>query len=235
MPTKLSGLSFSFPAYNEEAHVEPMVESALAVLPRFADELEVTVVDDGSRDRTGEIADALAARHPNVRVVHQRPNRGYGAAVRSGLAAGTKPYLFFTDGDRQFDLADLALLIDALDQRTDLAIGYRLKRSDPLRRLVIGLVYNAVISLLFGGGFRDVDCGFKLFRREVFERVPLASVRSNGAFFSAELLVRCRAAGLRIAQVGVRHYPRTAGAPKGAAPKVILKAIRDLLVLRARL
>lgn len=235
MTAKLSGLSFSFPVYDEETHVEPMVESALAVLPRFADELDITIVDDGSHDRTGEIADALAARHPSIRVVHHRPNRGYGAAVRSGLAAGTQPYLFFTDGDRQFDLADLALLIDALDERADLAIGYRLKRSDPFRRRFIGRVYNLVISLLFGGGFRDVDCGFKLFRREVFERVPLSSVRSDGAFFSAELLVRCRAAGLRIAQVGVRHYPRTAHEAKGAPPKVILKAIRDLLVLRARL
>ncbi len=234
MSARLSGLSFFFPAYDEEAHVEALVERALEVLPRFCDALEVTVVDDGSRDRTGAIADALAARHPNVRVVHHGRNRGYGAALRSGFRSATQPYVFYTDGDRQFDLADLERLIAALPGAAAV-VGYRAKRRDPLRRLVVAWVYNRLIHVLFGGGWRDVDCAFKLFRREAFARVPLERVRSNGAFFSPELLVRLRAAGVPIREVPIPHYPRSAGTPKGAPPRVILRAIRDLLALRARL
>ncbi|MGH2500434.1 MAG: glycosyltransferase family 2 protein [Candidatus Limnocylindria bacterium] len=234
MPQRLAGLTFFIPVYDEEEHVEAMAEAALAVLPRFTDDLEIVIVDDGSRDRTPALADALAARHREIRVIHHRPNRGYGAALRSGFAAATKPFVFYTDGDRQFDLADLGRLVAALEG-ADVVAGYRERRRDPLRRLVIAAVYNRLIRLLFAGGWRDVDCAFKLFRREVFERVPLSRVRSDGALFSPELLITLRAAGVRIREVGVPHYPRTAGAPKGAQPRVILRAIRDLLLLRWRL
>ena len=234
MPARLDSLSFFFPALNEEDNVAPIVEEALTVLPRFADDLEVTVVDDGSTDRTGAIADELARKDPRVHVIHHGTRRGYGGAVRSGLSSATKPWIFFSDGDRQFALEDLALLIAASDG-ADAIVGYRKKRADPPRRLFVAWVYNHLIGLLFGGGWRDVDCAFKLFRREVFERVPLERVRSNGAFFSPELLITLRRAGVRISQVGVRHFPRTAHEPKGASPGVILRAIRDLIRLRARL
>ncbi len=231
---RLNGISFFFPALNEEDHVEAMARSALDVLPRFADDFEITVIDDGSTDRTGQIADALARADPRVKVIHHERRRGYGGAIRSGLAAATEPYVFYADGDRQFDLADLGRLIDALDGN-DAVVGYRLKRADPPRRLFVAWVYNRLIRVLFGGGWRDVDCAFKLFRRDVFTRVPLDRVRSNGAFFSPELLIRLRRAGIRVAQVGVPHYPRTAGEAKGAPPRVIIRAIRDLMRLRLRL
>jgi glycosyltransferase involved in cell wall biosynthesis len=234
VPTRLDGLSFFFPALNEEDHVAAIVEDALAVLPRFADDLEVTVIDDGSTDRTGAIADELARKDPRVRVVHHPQRRGYGGAVRSGLVSATKPWIFFTDGDRQFSLEDLALLV-AKSDGVDAVVGYRIKRADPARRRFVAWVYNRLIRVLFGGGWRDVDCAFKLFRREVFERVPLDRVRSNGAFFSAELLIALRRQGVRVRQVGVRHFPRTAGQEKGAPPRVIVRAIRDLLRLRLRL
>ncbi|OLC11031.1 MAG: hypothetical protein AUH39_00445 [Chloroflexi bacterium 13_1_40CM_67_9] len=234
MPARLDGLSFFFPALNEEKNVAPIVEEALSVLPRFADDLEITVVDDGSTDRTGAIADELAVKDPRVRVIHHGTRRGYGGAVRSGLIAATKPWVFFTDGDRQFALEDLGRLVEAADG-ADAVVGYRIKRADPARRLFVAWVYNRLIRLLFGGGWRDVDCAFKLFRRDVFERVPLKRVRSNGAFFSPELLITLRRAGVRVRQVGVRHFPRTAHEPKGASPRVIVRAIRDLLRLRARL
>jgi glycosyltransferase involved in cell wall biosynthesis len=234
VPARLNGLSFFFPALNEEHHVAAIVEEALSVLPRFADDLEVTVVDDGSSDRTGAIADELASRDSRVRVIHHEARRGYGGAVRSGLVAATKPWVFYTDGDRQFALEDLARLVAASDG-ADAVVGYREKRADPARRLFVAWVYNHLIRLLFGGSWRDVDCAFKLFRRDVFERVPLERVRSNGAFFSPELLITLRRAGVRVRQVGVRHFPRTAGEPKGAPPRVILRAIRDLGRLRARL
>jgi glycosyltransferase involved in cell wall biosynthesis len=234
VPARLEGLSFFFPALNEEDNVAPIVEEALTVLPRFADDIEITVVDDGSNDRTGAIADELARKDPRVRVIHHAARRGYGGAVRSGMVAATKSWIFFTDGDRQFALEDLGRLVEAADG-ADAVVGYRIKRADPTRRLFVAWVYNRLIRLLFGGGWRDVDCAFKLFRRDVFARVPLDRVRSNGAFFSPELLITLRRAGVRVRQVGVRHFPRTAHEPKGASPRVILRAIRDLLRLRARL
>jgi glycosyltransferase involved in cell wall biosynthesis len=234
VPARLEGLSFFFPALNEEDNVAPIVEEALTVLPRFTDDVEITVVDDGSTDRTGAIADELARKDGRVRVIHHGTRRGYGGAVRSGLMAATKPWVFFTDGDRQFALEDLDRLIQAADG-ADAVVGYRIKRADPARRLFVAWVYNRLIRLLFGGGWRDVDCAFKLFRHDVFVRVPLERVRSNGAFFSPELLITLRRAGVRVRQVGVRHFPRTAHEPKGASPRVILRAIRDLLRLRARL
>lgn len=234
MPERLPALSFFFPAYNEEENVEAVVAEALATLPRFADRIEIVIVDDGSRDRTGELADRLAAADPRVRVVHHRPNRGYGGAVRSGLESARLPYVFFTDGDRQFKLADLGLLLGEIDG-ADAVVGYRAKRMDPPRRLFIAWVYKQVIRVLFGGGFRDVDCAYKLFRTEIFQRAPLADVRSNGAFFSAELLLRLRLSGLRVREVAIPHYPRVAGLAAGAAPKVVLRTLRDMALLRLRL
>ena len=230
----LPALSFFFPAYNEQADVEDVVREALSVLPRFTTDLEVVVVDDGSTDATGAIADRLAAEDPRVRVVHHKPNRGYGGAIRSGLMSATKPYVFFTDGDRQFRLDDLDRLVPLLD-RADVVVGYRIKRADPAKRRFIAWVYNRLIRILFFAPFRDVDCAFKLFTRDVFERVPLSRVRSNGAFFSPELLLVLRAGGVRIAQVGVRHFPRARGEEKGATLRVVTRAMRDLLLLRLRL
>ena len=231
---RLPGLSVFFPAKDEAENVEAVVRDALRILPGVAERFEVTVVDDGSTDGTGEIADRLAAADPRVRVIHHPTNRGYGGAVRSGLRAASEPYVFYTDGDQQFDLADLPRLIARIGD-SDVVAGYRIKRMDPRRRLVVAWVYNRLIRAMFGVGVRDVDCAYKLFRREVFSRVPLARVHSNGAFFSPELLITLRAAGIRIVEVGVPHYPRTKGAPKGAPAAVILRAIRDLLLLRLSL
>ena len=234
MVSRLPALTFFFPAYNEEENVEAVVGEALETLPRFADRFEVVIVDDGSHDRTPELADELAARDPRVRVIHHRPNRGYGGAVRSGLEAARMPYVFFTDGDRQFRIADLHLLISRIGD-ADAVVGYRIRRSDPTRRLVIAWVYKQVLRVAFGAGFRDVDCAYKLFRTDVLQRVPLSRVRSNGAFFSAELLLTLRAAGARIVQVGVPHHPRVAGVAAGAAPRVVARTLRDLGRLRLRL
>lgn len=234
MAERLPALTVFLPAYNEEGSIETAVAEAVGVLPRFADVFEVVIVDDGSRDRTGEIADRLAAADPRVRAIHHRPNRGYGGAVRSGLESARHPYVFFTDGDHQFRVADLGLLVHELDG-ADAVIGYRAKRMDPRRRLIIAWVYKQVIGVLFGYGFRDVDCAYKLFRTEVFARAPLREVRSDGAFFSAELLLRLRAAGARVRQVPVPHHPRIAGRAAGAAPKVVLRTLRDLARLRLAL
>lgn len=232
---RLPGLSVFFPARDEELNIEPLVRRALAVLPAYTERLEITVVDDGSRDRTGEIAERLAHEDPRIRVIHHRPGRGYGGAVRTGLLSASQPFVFFTDGDQQFEVADFPLLLAALGPEVDAVIGYRPKRADPWRRRFVSAVYNRLIGLLFSGGWRDVDCAFKLFRREVFRRVSLDVVRSNGAFFSPELLITLRARGIRLREVAIPHHPRLHHEPKGAPPVVILRAIRDLLVLRVAL
>lgn len=223
-----------FPAKDEAENIETVVRDALRILPGIADRFDVTVVDDGSTDDTGEIADRLSREDPRVRVIHHVTNRGYGGAVRSGLLAASEPYVFYTDGDQQFDLGDLPRLTSRIEG-ADVVAGYRLKRMDPRRRLIVAWVYNRIIRTLFGVRVRDVDCAYKLFRRDVFTRIPLARVHSNGAFFSPELLITLRAGGIRIVEVGVPHYPRIKGEPKGAPPKVILRAIRDLLLLRLSL
>ena len=235
MTERFPGLSFFFPARNEELNVQPSVSRALEILPAYADRIEVTVIDDGSTDRTGSIADGLARADPRVKVVHHAEGHGYGGAVRAGLASATEPFIAFTDGDQQFDVVDFDRLAEAMAPGVDAVIGYRIKRADPWRRLVIAGVYNRVIRLLFAEGWRDVDCGFKLFRADVFLRVPLERIKSNGAFFSAELLINLRASGIVVREVGLPHHPRLHHEPKGAPPRVILKAIRDLLLLRLEL
>ncbi len=228
-------LSYFFPAHNEEANIESLVAEALEALPALAETFEIIAVDDGSGDRTGEIADRLAAQHPDVvRVVHHSPNRGYGEALRSGFAASRYELLAFTDGDRQFRVADLGLLIARMAEadRPDVVVGYRVRRADPLVRIVYARIYKLANRVFYGLRVTDVDCACKLFRREALEGIR---VESGGAFFSAELLGRIVGAGRAIAEVGVPHYPRTAGSPTGARPSVIWRAVRDFWLLRLRL
>jgi len=228
-------LSYFFPAHNEEANVEALVHEALETLPRLAGQFEVIVVDDGSRDATGEIAERLAAANPQVvRAVHHATNLGYGEALRSGLRASRFELVGFTDGDRQFRVLDLGRLVGRLlePDRPDAVVGYRLKRADPPIRTLYARAYRLANLILFRLTVRDVDCACKLFRREALEGVR---VESGGAFFSAELLIKLRARGARIAEVGVPHHPRTAGSPSGARPAVVLRAVKDFWSLRLRL
>jgi glycosyltransferase involved in cell wall biosynthesis len=230
---RLTELSYFFPAHNEAANLAGLVEEALATLPGLAEAFEIVIVDDGSKDDTPRLADELAAAHPEVRAVHHPTNLGYGAALRSGFAAARYANLAFTDGDRQFKVADLGALITRLQAGdVDAVVGYRIKRADPLARTVYARLYRLANRIFFGLTVRDVDCACKLFRRASLEGV---NVESGGAFFSAELLIKLRARGRRIAEVGVPHYPRTAGRPTGAKPQVVLRAVRDFWALRLRL
>ncbi|HEY7590525.1 MAG TPA: glycosyltransferase family 2 protein [Candidatus Limnocylindrales bacterium] len=234
-PPRVPGLSWFFPAHNEEANVGPLVEEARNVLPTLADEWEIVVVDDGSRDRTLSIASELAAADPNrIRVVHHPTNLGYGAALRSGLRAARLDLVAFTDGDRQFRVADVGRLTARLLEADapDVVAGYRIKRADPLVRTVYARLYRLANRIFFGIRVRDIDCACKLFRREALDGIR---VESGGAFFSAELLIRLREAGRKVAEVGVPHYPRTAGSATGAKPSVVLRAVKDFWSLRLRL
>ena len=234
-PQRLARLSYFFPAHNEEANLEGLVQEALETLPSIAEVFEIIAVNDGSRDRTREIADRLAADHPDVvRVVHHDVNRGYGGALRSGFEASRYELLAFTDGDRQFRVADIARLTERLaaEDHPDVVVGYRIKRADPMIRVLYARTYKLANRIFYGLRARDVDCACKLFRREALEGVR---VESGGAFFSAELLVKIGEQGRSIAEVGVPHYARTAGSPTGARPSVIGRAVKDFWMLRLRL
>ena len=232
---RIAELSYFFPAHDEAENIEALVAEALEALPQLAKRFEIIAVDDGSRDGTRELADRLAERHAeHVRVVHHPTNLGYGAALRSGFGAARYSVVGFTDGDRQFRILDLGSLIDRLAgaDAPDAVVGYRLKRADAPLRLVYARIYRLCLRIFFGLGVRDVDCACKLFRREALEGIRL---ESGGAFLSAELLIKLQARGRRIAEVGVAHYPRTAGRASGADPRVILRAVRDFWRLRLRL
>ena len=232
---RVARLSYFFPAHNEEANLAGLVEEALASLPGLAETFEIIAVNDGSRDGTGRVADELAAAHPDVvRAVHHSVNLGYGAALRSGFAAARYELIAFTDGDRQFRVADLARLTRRLagPDTPDVVAGFRIKRADPLVRTVYARLYRLANRIFFGLRVTDVDCACKLFRREALDGLR---VESGGAFFSAELLVKLRAAGRTVVEVGVPHYPRTAGSPTGAKPRVVLRAVRDFWLLRLRM
>lgn len=224
---RLEGLSIFFPMHNERENIDEVVSRARAAWPRFADKGEIILVDDGSTDGTSGRADELAALYPEVRVVHHGTNRGYGGALQSGIRAARLPWIFYTDGDNQFDLEEIALL---LPFRHDHAIvtGFRIKRQDPWHRRSNALLFNAVVSLLFGVRVQDVDCAFKLYRADIFKSMPLVS---NGAMIDLEILARARRQGHRIAEVGVHHYPRRFGRSSGGDPRVILRAARELLIL----
>lgn len=215
--------------YNEEGNIEQAVTSALAVLAELADAYEVIVVNDGGRDRTGEIADRLAAGNPSVRVVHHRDNGGYGAAVRSGFAAAQYPVVILVDGDNQFDLDELPVLLRAMDG-SDVVSGYRISRRDPFIRRAYAFMYNRLARALFRIPIRDVNCGFKLYRRDLLTKlVPL--LRSTGALINVEMLARAQKLGAKVTEVGVHHFRRETGQPTGGNPAVILRAFREMLEL----
>jgi glycosyltransferase involved in cell wall biosynthesis len=225
---KLPSLSIFFPFYNEEENIERVARLALEAAPKVADEFEIILVNDGSLDRTGAIADRLAEEIPQIRAAHNRPNIGYGGAVRKGMAEAQMDWIFFTDGDGQFDLNELSRLVALLDD-CDIAVGFREKRADVFMRRINAWGWRCVIRFLLGVRVRDIDCAFKLLPASFIKSIEL---KSEGAMISAELLAKAKNRGLRIGEVGVSHYPRTAGTQTGANLRVIVKAFRELFRLR---
>ena len=225
-------ISVVLPAYNEEENVGPAVMGAIEVVGPIAEDYEVIVVDDGSRDATAEKVRQLAARYPQVRLVQHQVNQGYGAALYTGFTSARKELVFFTDSDRQFDLTEIKKLLPFIDEY-DLVIGYRAPRRDPFMRKFNGWGWSALVTFLFGYTSRDVDCAFKLFRREIIDRIH---IESRGATLSAEFLVRAKRAGYRIREVPLAgHRPRVAGSQTGARLDVIIRAFRELIRFRWRL
>jgi glycosyltransferase involved in cell wall biosynthesis len=226
-PARLPGISVFLPSHNEEANVERVVAGYVREMPKIADDFEVIVVDDGSRDRTGQIAEGMAAADPHVRVVHHEVNRGYGGAVISGIRAARMPYVLLSDGDGQFDPAEVARLA-AYTPEYDVVVGFRARRADHLVRKLNGAAWTMLVRALLGITIGDIDCGFKLFKREFLDSMEL---KAGGAMISTELMARLAGRGARVKEVEVTHLPRLAGEQSGANFRVVARAFKELFAL----
>ncbi|HNY78871.1 MAG: glycosyltransferase family 2 protein [Sedimentisphaerales bacterium] len=224
-------ISVFFPCYNEQANVARVAKQAVRVLEGLGADYEIIIVDDGSADETGRIADEIAAGNDRVRVVHHERNLGYGAALQSGFRAARKELVFYTDGDGQFDIGEMPALLPLMNDY-DIVSCYRMNRRDNVVRKINGWLWTKVTGLVFSLKVRDVDCAFKLYRRSIFDRIKM---ESTGALIDTEILARAARKGYTITQRGVHHYPRTAGRQTGASLRVILRAFRELWQLRRRI
>ena len=225
---KVKSLSIFFPFWNEEKNIERVVEKAIPVAKDVSQKWEILMVDDGSTDTTPEKAKKLEQNHKNVHTVALHPNRGYGAALRAGFDKAKYEYVVFTDGDLQFDFAEVTRFIEKIGS-ADLVIGYRQKRQDTVMRHVLMIMHRMWVFVFFGFYVKDIDCGFKLFRRSAIEMImPL---RSEGAMITTEILAKAKAKKLRIAQVPITHYPRKYGTPSGANLSVIVRAMLETFIL----
>ena len=220
-------LSVFFPTYNEAANIEQSVQEAIASVEKITPLYEILIIDDGSKDDTPAIARRLATAYRNVRVISHEQNQGYGAAVWTGIQAAQYDYVFYTDADLQFDLDELSMLTTHAPEHK-IVIGYRAKRNDPFIRLFNAKLWNIVNRVLFGLKVRDIDCAFKLLDRELVAALP---VSSRGAMMSAEMLIRLNQQNVAIKEVPVTHYSRTEGVATGAKPSVIIRAIKELVLL----
>jgi glycosyltransferase involved in cell wall biosynthesis len=218
------GISAILPAFNEEGALAGTVAALRAVLEGLSCPYEILIVDDGSRDGTGELADRLAREDSAVRVVHHPHNLGYGDALKSGFAAARLDWVFLMDADGQFDPAELPAFVRAADH-ADFVVGYRPSRADPVHRTLYAKIWARMMSALLGVGVRDVDCAFKLMRRSYLVRMPL---EAGGAFLSAEMLAKARRMGAPFAELPVRHLPRQVGRSTGGTIRVLLRAFLEL-------
>jgi len=226
-----SSISAVLPAYNEEENIAKAVRDTIAALAQVSNDYEVIVVDDGSRDQTAKVVQELMPEFPQLRLVQHTVNRGYGGALRSGFEAATKELIFLAPADNQFDPQEITKLLPLI-QDADIVNPYRAQRQDPMHRQLNALGWNWLMHLFFGYVARDIDCGFKLLRRDVVKQVTLTS---NGAMLDTELLVGAKKRGFRIVETSVTHLPRTAGSQTGAKISVILRAFRDLFIFWWRL
>lgn len=223
-------LTIFFPTYNEEENIQELLSSTTRVVSAspYISDYEILVINDGSKDKTQEYAEKVAATDPHIRVITHAKNKGYGAALKTGIAAATKDYIFFTDADLQFDILELQNLLIHAEEHEEMVIGYRAPRRDPFMRLLNARVWNWLNRFLFGLRIRDIDCAFKLFKRETVQNLKL---RSNGAMINAEILIRLSRNGIAIKEVPVTHLPRIYGSATGARPDVIVRAFREMVSL----
>lgn len=225
---KLPELSIFFPFWNEEKNVKKVVEDAIPVAKNVADKWEILMIDDGSSDKTNEEAKSIAKRYSNIKLISHRPNRGYGAALRSGLVNSQYKYVVFTDGDRQFDFSEVEKFITEIPD-ADIVIGYRKVRQDSFIRHILMNLLKIWDFIFFRFYYRDIDCGFKMFKRSAVD--ILLPLRSEGAMITTEILAKAKQKNLIIKQVEVSHYPRKFGNQSGANIPVVIRAILESFLL----
>jgi glycosyltransferase involved in cell wall biosynthesis len=228
MMTKKPSISVFFPAYNDAGTIASLVVLADKTCRQLTDDYEVIVVNDGSPDHTGDILAELAAKYANLRVVTHEKNKGYGGALRTGFASATKDLIFYTDGDAQYDARELALLVPLMTDDVDVVNGYKISRSDPWHRIIIGNIYRTIIKVAFGLKIRDVDCDFRLIRRTGFNKVRLFS---NSGTICVEMVKSLQDAGLRFAECPVHHFHRAYGKSQFFNFKRLFKTFKDLSAL----
>ena len=223
-------LSVFFPAYNDAPSLPTLIGKTFAILNEHVNDFEVIVVNDGSCDDTAKVLEELRTRHsPHMRVITHPANRGYGGALRSGFAAAAKEFVFYTDGDSQYDVNEIPNLLNEIADDVGLVNGYKLNRSDPKHRIWIGRIYNFFARLLFGVRLRDIDCDFRLVRRQLLEEQPLVS--TSGAV-CVELVRKLELSGWRVVEIGVHHYPRLYGRSQFVRYRSLLITLYELIRLR---
>ena len=228
MKDQLPELSIFFPFWNEEENIEEVVTRAVAIAQTVAAKWEIIIVDDGSKDDTNKIAQELVKKDNRIRLIKHLPNRGYGAALKTGLENAKYEYIVFTDGDLQFDFSEVNKFVEKI-KNADMVIGFRMKRSDSPMRHLLMILHRIWVFMFFRFYVKDIDCGFKMFRHDAIQKIiPL---RSEGAMITTEILAKAHAKKLKIAQVGVNHYPRKYGTASGANFSVILRAMLETFIL----
>ena len=227
-----ASISVFFPAFNDEATIAALVEEAEDQLSLVTDDYEIIVVNDGSTDATANVLDELSRTRPHLRVFHHESNRGYGAALRSGFRLSSKELVFYTDGDGQYDVRELATLLRLMTDETDVVNGYKINRADRAHRIILGKIYNRMVRLLFRLPIRDVDCDFRLIRRSAIQDVEL---RSSSGGICVEMVHKLYARGCVFAEAAVHHYPRRHGSSQFFRPYHLIRTLLELIRLRVKL
>jgi glycosyltransferase involved in cell wall biosynthesis len=222
-------LSVFFPAYYDERNIDKVVTKAVEVLEELRlKDYEVTIIEDGSPDKTAEVADKLAEKYPKVKVIHHKKNLGYGATLYEGFTTAKMDYVFYTDGDNQFDLGELKKFA-AIVPFSDIVVGYRKKKQYSLYRKMTSFVYNVLLRLIFDIDYIDIDCAFKLIKRDLFDKI---TIKTKDAFIDAEIMIQANILGYTSTEIGVKHLPRVDGISTAARPSIILKTIKEIIQFR---
>lgn len=229
---KQLSISACFPAYNDGGTIASIVVTSILTLQQITDDFEIIIGNDHSSDHTGEILDELAKQYPSLRVIHHPQNLGYGGNLRAIFAQANKDWVFYTDGDAQYDVRELALLIPAITPQIDIVNGYKISRNDPLHRVIIGRVYHHIMQLMFGFPIQDVDCDFRLIRRKCFDAVTL---ESRDGTLPVEMVKKFHDAGFKFAEVPVHHFHRVYGRSQFFNVRRLLRVVKDITKLWIKL
>lgn len=225
-------LSVFFPAYYDENNIGKVVHKAVEVLESLGlKDYEVTIIEDGSPDKTAEVADSLAAQYPKVKVIHHEKNKGYGATLWEGFTTAKMDYVFYTDGDNQFDLEELRKFV-AIIPFSDMVVGYRKKKQYSPYRKLTSFVYNLLLRFVFDIDYIDIDCAFKVFKTDLFKKIK---VNTKDAFIDAEIMIRAQLQGYTFTELGVKHLPRVDGVSTAARPSIIFRTIKEIFQLKSEL